>query len=121
TGVKLVVDGRELIDQEKKSPPQINSDGIALDAENNYLYYHALTGHTLYRIKTEYLKDPNVSKSDLESKVETVAQTPAPDGMLESPDGIYLTAIEQNAIARFNPTTKKLDTVIEDKRLSWPD
>lgn len=121
SGVKLVVDGRELLDQEKKSTPQINADGIAFDAKNNYLYYHALTGHTLYRIKTEYLKDPNVSKSDLESKVETVAETPAPDGMLESADGIYLTAIELNAIVRFDPTTKKLDTVMADKRLSWPD
>jgi sugar lactone lactonase YvrE len=122
SGVKLVVDGRELLDPEKKSTPQINSDGIALDSKNNYLYYHALTGHTLYRIKTEYLKDPNVAKSDLESKVETVTETPAPDGMLESPDGsIYLTAIEENAIVRFDPEANKIDTVIQDKRLSWPD
>ena len=122
TSVKLVVDGRELLDQEKKSPPQINSDGIALDLKNDYLYYHALTGHTLYRIKTEFVKDPNISKSDLEARVEKVATTPAPDGMLESPDGsIYLTEIEQNGIARFDPATNKVETVIEDKRLSWPD
>jgi hypothetical protein len=54
-GVKLTVDGRELIDQQEKTPPQIASDGIALDTKNGYLYYHALTGHTLYRIKTSYL------------------------------------------------------------------
>jgi DNA-binding beta-propeller fold protein YncE len=84
-GVKLVVDGKELIDQQKKSPPQIASDGIALDTKNGYLYYHALTGHTLYRIKTSYLIDEKLSKSDLESKVENVAQTPAPEGMLEAP------------------------------------
>lgn len=92
-GVKLIIDGRELFDQ-KKSSPQINSDGIALDSKNDYLYYHALTGHTLYRVKTEYLKDANFSEHDLESKVETVMQTPAPDGMLEAPDGsVYLTDI----------------------------
>ncbi len=122
SGVKLVVDGRELIDQQKKTAPQINSDGIALDLKNDYLYYHALTGHTLYRIKTQYLKDVNLSKSDLESKVENVGSTPAPDGMLESPDGsIYLTAIEQNAIVHFDPAIKENSTVVEDKRLSWPD
>jgi sugar lactone lactonase YvrE len=120
--VKLVVDGRELIDQQKKSTPQINSDGIAFDAKNDYLYYHALTGHTLYRIKTFYLKDPNVSARDLESKVEKLAETPPPDGMLESPDGaVYLTNIEGNAIVRFDPVTNKIDNVIQDKRLSWPD
>jgi sugar lactone lactonase YvrE len=120
--VKITVAGRQLLDQQKKTAPRINSDGIAFDAENNYLYYHALTGHTLYRIKTDYLKSPNLSKKDLSSKVENMGSTPAPDGMLESSDGIiYLTALEQNAIVRFNPANKKVDTVIQDKRLSWPD
>ncbi|HEY4283534.1 MAG TPA: L-dopachrome tautomerase-related protein [Chthoniobacterales bacterium] len=120
-GVKLNVDGRDLLDQQRKTP-QIHSDVIALDATNNYLYYHALTGHTLYRIKTDYLKDPNISRNELSSKVENMGTTSAPDGMLESPDGrIYLTAIEQNAIIRFDPGTRKTETVIEDKRLSWPD
>jgi len=51
-----------------------------------------------------------------------MGRTPAPDGMLESAEGrIYLTAIEQNAIVRFDPTTRKTETVIQDKRLSWPD
>jgi len=120
--VKLVIDGKQLIDQQKKSPPQIASDGIALDMKNGYLYYHALTGHTLYRINTTYLTDKDLSKSDLESKVETVAQTPAPDGMLEAPDGsIYLTDLEDGAIVRWNVATNKIDKIITDKRLLWPD
>jgi sugar lactone lactonase YvrE len=111
-----------LLDQEKKTTPQIHSDGIALDSTNNFLYYHALTGHTLYRIKIDYLKDTRLSKSDLSAKVENMGRTPASDGMLESPDGrVYLTAIEQNAIVRFDPATKKTETVIEDRQLSWPD
>ena len=120
--VKLVVDGKQLIEQRTQKPPQIASDGIALDAKNGYLYYHALTGHTLYRIKTSYLTDKNLSKNDLESKVETVAQTPAPDGMLEAPDGsIYLTDLEDSAIVRWNVATNKIDKIITDKRLLWPD
>jgi sugar lactone lactonase YvrE len=121
-GVKLVVDGKPLVDQQKKTPPQIASDGIALDTKNGYLYYHALTGHTLYRIKTSYLTDEKLSNSDLASKVENVAQTPAPDGMLEAPDGsIYLTDLEGSAVVRWNPTSKKIEPVIADKRLLWPD
>jgi sugar lactone lactonase YvrE len=120
--VKLVVDGKPLIGQQTKSPPQIASDGIALDTRNGYLYYHALTGHALYRIKTSYLTNQNLSKSDFESKVETVTQTPAPDGMLEAPDGsVYLTDIENSAVVRWNAATNKIDNVISDKRLLWPD
>ena len=121
-GFKLVVAGRELIDQQKNAPPQIASDGIALDSKNGYLYYHALTGHALYRIKTSFLTDEKLSKKDLESKVEKVAQTPPPDGILEASDGsIYLTDLEHNAVIRWNPATKSIDQVIADKRLMWPD
>ena len=43
-------------------------------------------------------------------------------GMLEAPEGrVYLTAIEKNALVRFDPASRKTETVIEDKRLSWPD
>jgi len=120
--VKLVVDGKALIDQQKKTPPQIASDGIALDAKNGYLYYHALTGHTLYRIKTSFLRDEKLSKAELESKVENVGRTSASDGMLEGQDGsVYLTDLENSAIARWDPANKRVEQIIADKRLLWPD
>jgi sugar lactone lactonase YvrE len=120
--VKLVVDGKALIDQQKKTPPRIASDGIALDAKNGYLYYHALTGHTLYRIKTSFLRDEKLNKLELESKVENVGQTSAPDGMLEGQDGsVYLTDLENSAIARWDPANKRVEQIIADKRLLWPD
>jgi sugar lactone lactonase YvrE len=119
--VKLAVDGKVLIDQQGK-PPQIASDGIALDLKNGYLYYHALTGHTLYRIKTSFLTDEKLSEKELESKVENVGQTPAPDGMLEAPDGsVYLTDLERSAVVRWDPNSKRTEQVIADKRLLWPD
>ncbi len=120
--VKLVVDGKPLIDQQKKTPPQIASDGIALDSKNGYLFYHALTGHTLYRIKTSFLTDEKLGKRELESKVENVGQTPAPDGMLEAPDGsVYLTDLEGSAVVRWEPKSKRVGRIIADKRLLWPD
>jgi sugar lactone lactonase YvrE len=120
-GFKLNVDGRELRDQ-AGNPPQINADGIALDTEHGYLYYHALTGRALYRIKTEDLENAQLSAAELESKVEKVVETGPTDGMLEVPDGsIYLTQIEENAIARFDPASGKLERVVQDKRVSWPD
>jgi sugar lactone lactonase YvrE len=120
--VKLVVDGKALVDQQKKTPPQIASDGIALDAKNGYLYYHALTGHTLYRIKTSFLRDEKLSKAELESKVENVGQTSASDGMLEGQDGsVYLTDLENSAIVRWDPANKRVEQIIADKRLLWPD
>ena len=117
----LRINGRDLLADDKQTP-QIHADGIALDTRSGYLYYHALTGRTLYRIKTEFLKDEKLSSSELEKKIENVGQTGPPDGMLEAPDGsIYITSIEDNAIVRYSPESRKLDRVIQDKRLSWPD
>jgi sugar lactone lactonase YvrE len=120
--VKLTVDEKPLIDQQTKSPPQIASDGIALDAGGGYLYYHALTGHTLYRIKTGDLTNERLSEKDLESMVENVGDTPASDGMLEAKDGsVYLTDIEGGAVVHWDPLTKNIEPVIADERLLWPD
>ncbi len=118
--VKLTVQGHPVL-QNGKTPP-IASDGIAYDAASDFLYYHALTGHTLYRIKAEFLRDEKLSESALEAKVENLGATPAPDGMIEGPDGsVYLTAIEEDAIVRWDPTKKTVARIIQDKRLSWPD
>ncbi|UCD38509.1 MAG: hypothetical protein JSW54_03255, partial [Fidelibacterota bacterium] len=44
--IVLVIGGREYLNPDG-SKPQIHSDGIALDAGGEYLYYQALTGHNL--------------------------------------------------------------------------
>lgn len=119
--VELNIAGRALRTDQGQTP-QIHADGIALDAKNNWLYYHALTGRTLYRIKTDALTDEKLSSSDLEKKVENIGETGPPDGMLEAPDGsVYITSIEDNSIVRFTPETRKLDRIVQDERLSWPD
>src|SRR5436309_15079145 len=99
-------------------PPQIASDGIALDTKNCYLYYPALTAHSLYRIKTSSFTDETLGKRELESKVENVGQTPAPDGMLEGADGsVYLTDLERSAVVRWDRASRRVEQVIADKRL----
>ena len=68
-GLKLAVNGRELYDAQKKSPPQMNSDGIALTSDG-YLYYHALTGHTLYRIRERLpeRREDEVERTEIEDR-----------------------------------------------------
>ena len=118
---KLQVNGRELLAENGKAP-QINADGLAFDGLQGLLYYHALTGRTLYRIKTADLKNSRLTKSQLASQVETVTETPAPDGMIMGPNGkLYLTDVEHGAVVLFDPKEKKLEPVVTDGRLSWPD
>ncbi len=122
TGTELVVDGIRPIDPETAGTPVFHADGIALDTKNGWLYFHALTGYQLYRIKTSVLTDTKATMEEVEKAVEKVAKTPAPDGMLEDSKGrIYLAAFEKNAIVRFDPDSGKSVTIAEDERLQWPD
>jgi sugar lactone lactonase YvrE len=121
-GMEIVVDDMKIVDPKTGQAPEIHADGIAFDKAGGWLYYHPLTGVTLYRIKTDHLLDETLSDAQLGAKVEKVETTPKPDGMLEAPNGsVYLTAFEKNAIVRFDPGTRKVTTIIEDKLLQWPD
>lgn len=119
---EIVVDGIKPTDAKTGKTPAIAADGIALDVKTGTLYFHALTGHTLYRVSTADLENKSLTEKDLVAKVSKVATTPKPDGMLETPSGkILLTAIEEDGIIELDPKTGESKVVIRDKRLQWPD
>ena len=108
------------------SSARFNSDGIALDSQGQYLYYHALTGRTLYRIRTDYLRDSTLNVSQIASRVEKLGQDCATDGMIMDRAGnLYLTCVEENAIMarQFSGPSNSpaLMIVAQDLRLQWPD
>ncbi|HJX28289.1 MAG TPA: L-dopachrome tautomerase-related protein [Thermoanaerobaculia bacterium] len=120
-GVVLTIGGKEWRSG-NGAVPQVHSDGLALDPAGEFLYYQALSGRTLYRLATSALRDTKLSAEALAARVEKVGATGAADGILFGPDGkLYLTAVEEDAIKRFDPATGKVETVVSDPRLAWPD
>lgn len=118
--IDLTVQGK-LLREADGSRPQIHSDGIALDPDGEFLYWHALTGHTLYRIRTEFLRDERITADDLALHVETLGRDVACDGMIMDPAGnLYLTALEQNAIYIRRPDGRQ-GIYAQDEHLAWPD
>lgn len=98
----------------------VQSDGIALDAGGGWLYYQALTGRTLYRVPTIALRDPSLTDDDLGELVERYAESAVSDGLLFTPRGIYVSALEDDSI-KLVGKDRKLTTVVTDPRISWPD
>jgi sugar lactone lactonase YvrE len=110
----------EMIDAKGK-PMQVNSDGIALSRDGQYLYYQAITSHHLYRIKTEALRNAALTEEQLGQQVESLGEVPATDGLeIDAQNNVYFTAFEQNALVRRSPDGK-LTTLVKDSRLVWPD
>lgn len=98
---------------------KINVDGIAIAGD--YLYYHAVTGKTMYRIKLDLLRDPKQTPEALAAGVEKVADTGIHDGIEGDASGnVYLTQLEDNSIKVLRPDGKQ-EVVLKDPRLQWAD
>jgi len=118
--VVLTIEGREWLQGGQR--PQIHSDGIALSDDGRWLYYQALTGRTMYRIATAALRDRALGAEALAARVEPMGVTGASDGLIFGADGkVYISALEENAIKRFDPATRRVEVVVTDPRIKWPD
>ena len=100
---------------------EIHSDGLALSNDRNYLYYKALSAHSLYKIETEKLRDTTLNNIQLENAVEYVIETLPCDAIEFDPDGdLYFTSIQDNAVYYLTPELED-GLAVRDDRLKWPD
>lgn len=109
------------------------ADGIALSPDGATLYWQAIKGKTLYGIPTSALTGwmtsaavPSaITDQSLAGKVETVGENGPADGLVVSrADGrMYVTSPQDDAIKVRDLSAKgsALTTLIQDKRLRWPD
>lgn len=101
--------------------PAVDSDGIGLTPQRDYVYFHATTARTLYRVPTAALTDAALTDTQVAQRVERVAETDPTDGMLFDQSGnLYLTYVQQNAVERYTPGGQ-LQRVVSDAQLKWPD
>jgi sugar lactone lactonase YvrE len=100
---------------------EFSADGIEVPPDGAYVYWQALTGHTLYRIGTDALDEANASADSLAGKIEEVGKVGVSDGYWMDADGrLYLSAAEDDAVKRRLPDGT-IETVVQDDRLRWPD
>ncbi len=107
---KLTIDG-------KPWNNTVHADGIAFDRNSGTLYYHALTGYTLYALDVNLIQ----KGKDLGDSVQTVATTAAPDGMIIDKRGnLYFADLENHKIQYI---AKSLDirTLVEGSDVRWAD
>ncbi len=119
-GFKLHLDGKDVVDNEGKAFSS-NVNGIALTHDFKYFYYRAINQTKLYRIATEYLANPNLTDAELATHVEEVGETGISHGMIADEKGnIYLTD-SPNKCIRYVTSSGRLEMLVQDKRLIWPD
>ena len=98
---------------------RVGVDGIALGPE--WLYYGALTGSGLYRVRLADLVDRELPAHEVAARVEYVTSKPLSDGFSVDLEGnVYLTDVEHNAIAVVDGNAD-LKTMIKSSKIRWPD
>ncbi len=101
---------------------KVNSDGIALSADGQWLYFKPLTDDKLYRIDTSVLRDFSTTVKQVEVAVQDLGKFVATDGMALDGDGnLYLGDLENDRIVKVTPDLK-MTTLVQDRdKLIWPD
>jgi sugar lactone lactonase YvrE len=105
-----------------KLAANMGSDGIAISATGEWLYYCPLASRRLYSVSTEALSDRSVDDQYVSRTVKDEGDKGgASDGLESDAEGrVYVTNYEHNAIMRRNPDGE-WETIVHDPRLLWPD
>lgn len=101
---------------------QIGSDGIAISPDAKWLYYSVLSGRNLFRVSVDALADPQKTDADVAATIEDLGEKGgSADGLESDAEGrVYITDFENNSVHRRN-VDGKLETLVSDPRLLWPD
>ena len=117
--IDMVIDGKRI--EMNGAPARLGVNPITIDPKNDYLYWGAMSGTAIYRIKTEYLNNTQPDDSALATKIERYGEKPISDGItIDDSGNVYVTSITDDSIGVVQPDgTYK--TLFQDDTFSWPD
>ncbi len=117
------IDGKKLMNRPAGGKPTaftVASDGIALSADGETLYYSPLSSRRLYSVPTAALRDRWISDAKLAKRIKDWGLKGASDGLEADDKGrIYGGDYEHHAIRRLDGGT--WSTIARSPEIQWPD
>lgn len=118
--IDMVIDDRTIT--LNGEPVRIGVNPITIDPAYEWVYYGAMNGTQIYRIRTRDLLDQSLSDEELGERVEPYAEKPISDGItIDGAGHVYITDITANAIGVTDPEAGYRVLFQDDDLLSWPD
>jgi sugar lactone lactonase YvrE len=119
-----VVEGEAMMVRQAGKPPapfRVATDGIALSADGNTVYYCPLSSRHLFSVPAALLRDPSVPDEKLAAAVVDLGEKGASDGLEADDRGrVYAGDYERDSIRRRLPDGS-WETIAHDPRILWPD
>jgi len=111
---------RKIMTDEKGNEVRIHADQLEISPDAKWLYFQPASG-PLWKVEIQYLNNPQLSETELESKVSLFYSTPSTGGTAIDADGnIYVSDVNLKQIIKITPDGKE-SLVIKDERLLWAD
>jgi sugar lactone lactonase YvrE len=107
----------------------LQTDGIALSPQRNWLYYRSLTDHHYWRVPTAALIDETLAPAALSQRVQDLGEHALTGGLLMGDDGtLYGGDLEHRTVVALKvvehggkPTLAQRTLVNEPEQVSWAD
>ena len=122
--VPMVVEGRpvHIAEGPDAAPARVGLNPITIDPSYTWVYYGAMHGHDIWRIRTRDLVNSKLSGEELASRVARYGDKPVSDGISVDGGGyVYVTDVEKTAIGVTGPEGTYRMYVQDDERLVWAD
>lgn len=99
------------------------TDGIALSADGETLYFGVVSGRDIYSVPTAVLRDgSSAGRAKAVKSVTKIVQKGVSDGYETDSEGrIYVGSFESNAINVVYPGNGSVETFVRDPRMGWTD
>ncbi|MEM6456404.1 MAG: L-dopachrome tautomerase-related protein [Acidobacteriota bacterium] len=121
---RMVIDGtpvRTPVENGKPVEPRIGLNPITIDPSYTWVYYGAMSGRSLYRLRADDLADPSLDDATLASRIERYGDKAVSDGIsVDGAGNVYITDLPGNGIGVTRPDGRYAQ-LIEDPQLSWTD
>ena len=118
--IPMIIDDREIMLGGNSA--RIGANPITIDHNNEWVYFAAMSGESLYRVRTTDLLNQSLTDKQLEAKVERYSDKPISDGItIDDAGNVYITDITNNAVGVVNTQREYKILHTNDDLLSWPD
>ena len=101
-------------------PVNLGLNPIAIDPDDDWVYFSTMNPGNLFRIETEILGDFTATNRELSRAIEIYGTKPSSDGIAAGEDGrVYVTNVNKNGIDIV--TENETFDWVRDENLIWPD